>query len=302
MEFRFVLVGHVDAGKSTLGGHILKFTEAITPEEFKSVESEAEQQNKSKQKFSFILDTDNIERERGKTADFTQREFNYKNKKFVLIDTPGHRQFVRCMVEGSTAGRIDAGVCLISVKTGEFEAGLKGQTLEHLTILRGLGLKQLVVAINKTDYLDPANKTERLKEIYDRLSLELKKLGYKDVQYVEISAWTGVGIDKLLDILNDFKMVSEPEVIATSDKLRFKGIFTNTSQKTVKSAGYKCILHTLGKTIEAEITKIESSNKKPFVIEGMALADIELKQEVTLGKNIILRNGDETIAIGLYHL
>ena len=294
MNCRAILIGHVDHGKSTLGGHILLNSGSLEEDEWRKIQLSVEKDNILRQKYSAILDIDDSEREKGKTSDFIERSFTYKDKNYTLIDTPGHKQFVRSMVNGATAGRIDVAICILSVKTGEFESGLKGQTLEHLTILRGLGLKQLICVLNKIDLLEEDSKKKRLDEIQDTMNKELKKLGYKNYKYINVSAWSGQGIDDLLNTLSSMSITPDPQIIKNDDKLTFKGIFLNKKLKTV---GFKCILHTMGETVETEISSI-LDNKK-FILDGNATIELLLEKKINIGKNIILRNSDETIAIGI---
>jgi len=300
--FSFVLVGHVDAGKSTLAGHLLVHLKQMNEKDWRDITSSDEKQN---QMYSHLLDVSNEERIRGKTSDYTCVPIEIEGRKMNMIDTPGHRQFIRCMIEGSSIERIDLAVCIVSTKLGEYESGIRGQTIEHLTILRGIGVKNLIICLNKVDLVS----RERVEEVRKNISPYLKKLGFRSPVFIEISAWEGFGFDCLLDTLLSFEEKKEEEkelILEERYEITFKGLFSPCEgiyPSTIKTIGYRCILHSSGvkKNCECELVEIldRGKSKGNWIKEGMATVRLAFDIPTMVGRNIILRSGDETIAIGL---
>ncbi|MHA1650186.1 MAG: elongation factor 1-alpha, partial [Candidatus Helarchaeota archaeon] len=190
-HLNLIIIGHVDHGKSTMMGHLLLKTGSITDREMREMESLAKKLDKGSFKFAFVFDRLKEERERGLTIDLAFRRFDTKKYYFTLIDAPGHRDFVKNMITGSS--QADAAILVVSAKTGEFEAGISagGQTREHAFLSRTLGVSQLIVAINKMDTVDWSE--DRYKEVRDEVKDLLKMVGFPvdKIQFVPVSAWTG---------------------------------------------------------------------------------------------------------------
>lgn len=145
---RFVIIGHVDHGKSTCAGKILVDTNSVTQSEISEAMREAEINNR-KNWLAYLLDIGE-ERLRGKTHEHTMIDITYQDTTLTLVDVPGHRNYVPEMVAGCCNADVALLVC--SAKKGEYESGLKGQTLEHLIIAKTMGIDNLLVAINKMDH------------------------------------------------------------------------------------------------------------------------------------------------------
>jgi elongation factor 1-alpha len=190
-HMNLIIIGHVDHGKSTMMGHLLLKTGSITDREMREMESLAQKLDKGSFKFAFVFDRLKEERERGLTIDLAFRRFDTKRYYYTLIDAPGHRDFVKNMITGSS--QADAAILVVSSKTGEFEAGISagGQTREHAFLSRTLGVAQLIVAINKMDTNDW--KEERYNEVRDEVKDLLKMVGFPvdKISFVPVSAWTG---------------------------------------------------------------------------------------------------------------
>ncbi len=167
-HLNLVIIGHVDAGKSTTTGHLLILTGAITEREMREMEAEAQKLDKASFKYAFIFDRLKEERERGLTIDLCFRKFETGKYVFTLIDAPGHRDFVKNMITGSS--QADAAILVISAKKGEFEAGISagGQTREHAFLAKTLGVNQMIVIVNKMDTCDWSK--ERYEEIKDEIT------------------------------------------------------------------------------------------------------------------------------------
>ncbi len=191
-------MGHVDAGKSTTTGHLLYLAGAIDERTIKAFEEEAEKMGKGTFKFAWVLDNLKEERERGVTIDLRFLQFPTKKYNFTVIDAPGHRDFVKNMITG--ASQADAAVLFVSAKKGEFEAGIGagGQTREHAFLAFTLGIRQLIVAVNKLDDISVNYSKERYDEIKNEVSRMLRMVGFKieKINFIPVSGWTGENLIK----------------------------------------------------------------------------------------------------------
>merc|ERR1719283_157657 len=144
-------------------------------------------------KYAWVLDKLKAERERGITIDIALWKFETNKYYVTIIDAPGHRDFIKNMITGTS--QADCGVLIIASGTGEFEAGISknGQTREHALLAYTLGVKQLIVAVNKMDSTEPPYSQARFEEIQKEVSGFIKKVGYNPVAvpFVPISGWHG---------------------------------------------------------------------------------------------------------------
>jgi len=186
-----VVIGHVDSGKSTTTGHLIYKCGGIDKRTIEKFEKESADLGKGSFKYAWVLDKLKAERERGITIDIALWKFETPKYYVTVIDAPGHRDFIKNMITGTS--QADCAILIIAAGTGEFEAGISkdGQTREHALLAYTLGVKQLIVAVNK---MDTAKWSEaRFKEIVKEVSNFIKKTGYnpKTVPFVPISGWHG---------------------------------------------------------------------------------------------------------------
>ena len=192
-----VFIGHVDAGKSTIGGQIMYLTGMVDKRTLEKYEREAKEKNRETWYLSWCMDTNLEEREKGKTVEVGRGFFETEKKHFTMLDAPGHKSFVPNMIGG--ASQADLAVLVISARKGEFETGFErgGQTREHAMLVKTAGVKHMVVLINKMD--DPTVKWDKARydECKNKLTPYLKKVGFnpaKDVKFMPCSGLTGAGL------------------------------------------------------------------------------------------------------------
>ncbi|XP_037811895.1 eukaryotic peptide chain release factor GTP-binding subunit ERF3A isoform X2 [Lucilia sericata] len=198
-----VFIGHVDAGKSTIGGQIMSLTGMVDKRTLEKYEREAREKSRESWYLSWALDTNQEERDKGKTVEVGRAYFETERKHFTILDAPGHKSFVPNMIGG--AAQADLAVLVISARKGEFETGFDrgGQTREHAMLAKTAGVKHLVVLVNKMD--DPTVNWDeaRYNECKDKILPYLKKLGFnpaKDLTFMPCSGLSGAG---LRDIIPD---------------------------------------------------------------------------------------------------
>jgi len=186
-----VVIGHVDAGKSTTTGHLIYKCGGIDKRTIEKFEKEASELGKGSFKYAWVLDKLKAERERGITIDIALWKFETPKYYVTVIDAPGHRDFIKNMITGTS--QADCAVLIVASGTGEFEAGISkdGQTREHALLAYTLGIRQLIVAVNKMD--TTGWNEARFNEIVSEVSNYIKKIGFnpKTVAFVPISGWHG---------------------------------------------------------------------------------------------------------------
>jgi len=197
-HINIVVIGHVDSGKSTTTGHLIYKCGGIDERTIAKFEKEAAEKGKGSFKYAWVMDKLKAERERGITIDIALWKFETQDYEVTIIDAPGHRDFIKNMITGTS--QADCAVLIVAAGTGEFEAGISknGQTREHALLAFTLGVKQMIVAINKMDSTEPKYSEQRFNEIKKEVSNYLKKVGYdpKKVPFVPISGWVG---DNMVD-------------------------------------------------------------------------------------------------------
>uniref|UniRef100_A0A3Q2SYM5 HBS1-like protein n=1 Tax=Fundulus heteroclitus TaxID=8078 RepID=A0A3Q2SYM5_FUNHE len=186
-----VVIGHVDAGKSTLMGHLLYLLGNVNKRTMHKYEQESKKAGKASFAYAWVLDETGEERDRGVTMDVGMTKFETNSKVVTLMDAPGHKDFIPNMITG--AAQADVAVLVVDASRGEFEAGFEagGQTREHALLVRSLGVTQLAVAVNKMDQV--SWQQERFQEISSKLGHFLKQAGFKesDVFFVPTSGLSG---------------------------------------------------------------------------------------------------------------
>merc|ERR1712165_557329 len=180
-------------------------------------------------KYAWVLDKLKAERERGITIDIALWKFETPKYYVTIIDAPGHRDFIKNMITGTS--QADCGVLIIASGTGEFEAGISknGQTREHALLAYTLGVKQLIVAVNKMDSTEPPYSQARFEEIQKEVSGFIEKVGYNPaaVAFVPISGWHGDNMLEALDsIIPPTRPTDKPLRLPLQDVYKIGGIGT----------------------------------------------------------------------------
>ncbi|XP_008806645.1 HBS1-like protein isoform X2 [Phoenix dactylifera] len=189
-QLNLAIVGHVDSGKSTLSGRLLYLLGRISKREMHKYEKGAKEMGKGSFAYAWAMDESYEERERGITMTVAVAYFDSKKYRIVLLDSPGHKDFVPNMISGAT--QADAAVLVVDASVGSFEAGMDGngvgQTREHAQLIRSFGVEQIIVAVNKMDMVGYSK--ERFNFIKLQLSSFLRSRGFKDssVTWIPISA------------------------------------------------------------------------------------------------------------------
>eukprot|EP00008_Paramoeba_atlantica_P013078 CAMPEP_0201474770 /NCGR_PEP_ID=MMETSP0151_2-20130828/202_1 /ASSEMBLY_ACC=CAM_ASM_000257 /TAXON_ID=200890 /ORGANISM="Paramoeba atlantica, Strain 621/1 / CCAP 1560/9" /LENGTH=450 /DNA_ID=CAMNT_0047854669 /DNA_START=50 /DNA_END=1402 /DNA_ORIENTATION=- len=218
IHINLVVIGHVDAGKSTATGHLIYKCGGIDKRTIEKFEKEAAEMGKASFKYAWVLDKLKAERERGITIDIALWKFESPKCVFTIIDAPGHRDFIKNMITGTS--QADAAILVIASGTGEFEAGISGdgQTREHALLAFTLGVKQMIVAVNKMDDKSVNYSQSRFDEIKKEVSMYLKKVGYNvdKVQFVPISGWMG---DNMIEQSANMSWYKGPTLLQALDNL-----------------------------------------------------------------------------------
>merc|ERR1711939_1165022 len=213
-----VVIGHVDSGKSTSTGHLIYKCGGIDERTIEKFEKEANEMGKGTFKYAWVLDKLKAERERGITIDIALWKFESAKRVFTIIDAPGHRDFIKNMITGTS--QADAAVLMIASGEGEFEAGFSkdGQTREHALLAQTMGVRQMIVAINKMDDKSVNYSEKRYKEIKDELTTYLKKVGYNPakIEFIPISGWEG---DNMIEKSDRMPWYKGPYLLQALDNL-----------------------------------------------------------------------------------
>ncbi|GMH45989.1 hypothetical protein BSKO_13953 [Bryopsis sp. KO-2023] len=211
-----VVIGHVDSGKSTTTGHLIYKLGGIDKRVIEKFEKEAAEMNKRSFKYAWVLDKLKAERERGITIDIALWKFETPKYYCTVIDAPGHRDFIKNMITGTS--QADVAVLSIDSTPGGFEAGISkdGQTREHALLAYTLGVKQLICSLNKMDATEPKYSQKRYEEIQKEVSAYLKRVGYNPakVPFVAISGFMG---DNMIEKSTNMPWYKGPTLLEALD-------------------------------------------------------------------------------------
>ena len=201
-----VIAGHVDHGKSTLIGRLLHDTDSLTEGKMAAVKAMSERRGMPLE-YAFLLDALQAERDQGITIDTTQVLFNSKKRSYLIIDAPGHKEFLKNMISG--AAQADAGVVVIDV-----EEGIQEQSRRHCYLLRLLGLKEIIIVVNKMDLIEYSQR--KFNHLKKQIVEYLSEIDLACKAVVPISARDGQG---LIDLSEKMPWYTGANFIDTLDQL-----------------------------------------------------------------------------------
>lgn len=305
-HINIVTIGHVDHGKSTTVGRLLFDTGSVPETEMRKLKEKAKELKKETFEFAFVMDNLKEEQERGVTIDLAYKGFNSDKYYYTIIDAPGHRDFVKNMITGTS--QADAAVLVVSGKDS-----VQDQTKEHIYLARVLGIKQIVIAVNKMDAVD--YKEDQFNKVKDDVSKILANIGFKadEVPFVPISAYKGDNVAKPSENMSWYKgdtlvktldaTVKEPEK-ATDKPLRMpiQDVYSITGIGTVPvgrietgvlKPGEKIVFMPSG--VNAEVKSVEMHHKQVpqanpgdnvgFNVKGVSKKDIGRGEVVGASSN-----------------
>jgi elongation factor 1-alpha len=216
-----VVIGHVDSGKSTTIGHLLHACGIVDDRKLAEYERESSILGMHPcTKFAWILDGLKAEREGSKTVDLSLWKLKSSKYDYTIIDTPGHRDYVKNMITGTS--QADASLLIIDASIGNFEHGMgkDGQTREHALLAYALGVRRMIVCINKMDDDSVGYGEGRYNHVKETVSKCLRKVGYKTsgIAFVPTSGWKG---DNIVDgsTENNMSWYSGPTLLGAMDAL-----------------------------------------------------------------------------------
>ncbi|KAJ5051829.1 uncharacterized protein L3040_001600 [Drepanopeziza brunnea f. sp. 'multigermtubi'] len=192
-----IFIGHVDAGKSTLGGAILILSGMVDDRTLDKYKKEAKDLGRETWWISWALDVGKEEREKGKTIEVGRAFFETDKRRYSILDAPGHKTYVPSMIGG--ASQADVGILVISARKGEYETGFEkgGQTREHAMLAKTQGVNKLIVVINKMDDVTVEWSEKRYLECTTKLGQFLKGTGFNlktDVFFMPIAAQSMINL------------------------------------------------------------------------------------------------------------
>jgi len=291
-----VVIGHVDAGKSTTVGHLLVNTGKVSAQQIRKLQNASKTAGKASFAYAWVLDEHEEERSRGVTVDVGTASFETEKLKVTLLDAPGHRDFIPNMISGTQ--QADAAILVLSAAPGDFEAGFcaQGQTKEHLSLAKALGIRQLIVAVNQLDR--SSWDKERYDQVVSTFGEYLSKIGFLtdggSVQYVPISGLLGVNltksdkttlkwydgptlieaIDSLVPPLRD---IERPFCLSVSDMCKTQTGFTVCGRCETGFAGAKDNLLLLPAAEQVVVKAISVNNKPVDVVSAGDNAELVLQ-------------------------
>ena len=300
-HINLIFVGHVDHGKSTTVGRLLFDSGTVSEQAMRKLKDKAQELGKGGFEFAFVMDNLKEEQERGVTIDLSYKKFQTPKYEFTIIDAPGHKDFIKNMITGSS--QADAGVVVVAATNGVQE-----QTKEHIILSRTLGVSQIVIAVNKMDAVDFAE--EKFEATKKEVSEVLKQMNYdlEKITFIPISAYEGDNVVKksenmswytgktLMEQIDEFNEPEKPTELPLrlplQDVYNIKGIGVvpvGRVETGVMKLNQKVMISPAreGKGINAEVKTIEMHHEQLQIAEpgdniGFNLRGVEQK-DITRG-------------------
>ena len=293
-QLRVVIVGHVDHGKSTLIGRLLYDTNSLPDGKYEELQAICKRRGTDALEWSFVLDAFQAERDQAITIDTTQIWFSTKVRDSVIIDAPGHREFLKNMVSGAAAA--DAAILVVDASEG-----VREQTKRHAYLLSLLGLRQVAVVVNKMDVV--GHSPETFEDVSRQVRDYLKSIGLEATHIVPISARNGDMIadrgqsldwyegKSLVEVLDSFEVASSP--VAKPLRFPVQDVYRHNERRIIVGRIETGVLRT-GDTLlfsptneKAVVTSIETWPEDPGKVEAHAGESVG----ITLDERVFVERG-----------
>lgn len=285
--FPIVIVGHIDHGKSTLIGRMLYDTGSLPTGKVEELQASCDRRN-APFEWSFVLDALQLERDQAITVDSTQIWFHTETRRYVIIDAPGHREFLRNMVTGAASA--NAGVIVIDA-----EQGVSEQTRRHAYLLHLIGIPQVVVAVNKMDLVNYSQ--ERFQAVEAEMKAYLKEIELKAQVMIPVAAMHGDNLGlrstnmpwysgpTLIDAIDDFPRA----VVATERPFRMP------VQDVYRQDGRRLIVGRVesGQLELGSAITVWPTGRSADVVEIKQWAAAKDAKSITTGESVALTLNDE---------
>jgi len=303
---RLVIVGHVDHGKSTLIGRMLVDTNSIPEGKVEAVKKYCRQRGKQFE-YAYLLDALEEEQEQGVTIDITQIYFNTNKNNYIIIDAPGHKEFLKNMISGAAGA--DVALLLIDA-----EEGIREQTKRHGYLLSLLGIKKLIVVINKMDKVSYSK--DRFEEIKDSFVSFLSGINLKDYTFVPISAVLGENVatissrmpwykgESILELLDSLSYPRErsrwPLRMPIQDVYKFdeRRIIAGRVESGILASGDEIVLLPEGSTAYVNTLERWKNNSRKTASAGESIG-ITLKDHIFVERGQILADKNSLPYVGV---
>jgi sulfate adenylyltransferase subunit 1 len=300
---RFLTCGSVDDGKSTLIGRLLHDSKMIYEDQLAAVAKDSKKVGTTGEEVDLALLVDGLqsEREQGITIDVAYRYFSTDKRKFIIADTPGHEQYTRNMVTG-------ASTCDLAIILVDARAGVKTQTRRHSYLVSLLGIKQVIVAINKMDLVDYSQ--EKYDEICRDYAEFAKQLEIQDIHFIPLSALKGDNVvnisestswyagEPLIHLLETIQISKQdkasqfrfPVQYVNRPNLDFRGFCGNVVSGEIKP-GDKIVTLPSGKT--SKVKELVTFDGNLDSVHSPLSVTITLEDEIDISRgDIIVKNGE----------
>lgn len=302
---RFITCGSVDDGKSTLIGRILFESQTLFDNQLNELKNDSKKHGTQGKEIDYALLVDGLsaEREQGITIDVAYRFFSTSRKKFIVADTPGHEQYTRNMITGATTA--DVAVILIDSRKGVLE-----QTKRHSYLISLVGIKTVVIAVNKMDLVN--YDQEKYEAIIDKYKNFAEKLNFDLIYDIPVSALKGDNVSKSTKKLSWFKGPSLLSLLETINIRDIESKFIMPVQNVIRpSSDYRAYCGKIlsgslevGNKIKslpsgkiAKVNSINVGNKKLINAKSDQSISITLSSEIDISRGDVLCLNDAPIEI-----
>ena len=267
-HLNIVVIGHVDSGKSTSTGHLIVKCGGIGERTIEKYRKEAQEMGKGSFAYAWVLDKLKSERQRGITINIALNKFSTKTKECTIIDAPGHRDFIKNMITGTS--QADVAILIISAAPSEFEAGISknGQTREHALLAFTLGIREIIVGVNKMDHPAINYKQDRFNHIKKEATTFLKKTGFKTAN-IKFIPFSGLKGDNLKEKSKNMPWYKGDTVLDTIDKMKIPSRPINKPLRLPLQDVYK-----IGGVGTVPVGRVETGVLRPGMVVKFSPSDL----------------------------